>query len=476
MNRAAEWSASDLLPFLLCQTVAAVLRLGYLTAFCDNGLTAGPIQVEDPPPRVAVAEGVKLRGQDSPTEFDALVDHVRNDGAFSCRAPFAGGEEVTAHVAPGYPWLVAQFSRVIDPPDRVLRWGQAVLGSVTVGMYYLFARVAFRSRAVALLTGIFCALDPAWIVMPTALSETTLLTFVLSLVLFTGMRGGTEGGYVNALVFGLGLAVLSLLRASYLPFALVALVWFLERCRMVVRHGRWLNAGLAAVSFLGLLALWVIRDGREFGRVVPVVDSAGLHLFEGAGPGATGAPRPERDSLRALAEAQGEDPAALGDRLGATPQPRRYNELGRAALASVRDDPAAYFSQRLTAAIGFFLGGDWPATRQTYRGGLPGGEGVGGWLAARTPLIFAAFVVGMLAFALLGWRWSFAFHFDSMPLALVLIWVPLPYLLTHCEALPGPRLPLDGPLLTLAAFALVALTPKLGPRLIAEGEMGRPNV
>jgi 4-amino-4-deoxy-L-arabinose transferase-like glycosyltransferase len=478
MSRAADWSSADLVPFLLCQTLAAILRLGYLAAYADGGQTAGPLQVADPPPTVPVVAGVKPRGQDNPTEFDELVHHERFDGAFTCRAPFAEQPEVTAHVAPAYPWLLGQAGRLSflpDPPDRWLRWGQAVLGSVTVGLYYLFARVAFRSKLVAGLVGFLCAINPAWVVEPATLSEGPLAAFLLALCLFSGMRGGTEGGVVHALFVGAGLAGLVLLRAAYLPFALATLAWYLWRCRMVVREGRWLNFAAALVVFLAALAPWVVRDYQEFGRPLPVADSAGLHLFEGAGPGATGGPRTEEAMLAALASARGEDAAALRKRLAELPQPDRYNDLGRAALDSIRDDPAAYLNQRLTATAGFLLGDDWRATQRTWRGDLPGGDGAQGWLAGHLGLVFLGFLVGTLALALLGWRWSFAFHFDSMPLTFALVLVPLPYVLTHAQALPGPRLPLDGALLTLAAFALAALTPKVGPRLIAEGEMGRPN-
>jgi hypothetical protein len=52
-----------------------------------------------------------------------------------------------------------------------------------------------------------------------------------------------------------------------------------------------------------------------------------------------------------------------------------------------------------------------------------------------------------------------------MPSSLALIWIPLPYVLSHAEALQGPRLPLDGILLCYAAFAIVYVIPPLGANL-----------
>ena len=47
-----------------------------------------------------------------------------------------------------------------------------------------------------------------------------------------------------------------------------------------------------------------------------------------------------------------------------------------------------------------------------------------------------------------------------------LMWVPLPYLLSHAEALSGPRLPLDGVLLCYSAFVLACLAPNVGKVLL----------
>ena len=68
--------------------------------------------------------------------------------------------------------------------------------------------------------------------------------------------------------------------------------------------------------------------------------------------------------------------------------------------------------------------------------------------------------------ALLGWRWSYGWRAESMPAALAAVWIPLPYVLSHAEALAGPRLPLDGVLLCYAAFALLCFLPGVGRYLL----------
>src|SRR5438874_941091 len=87
------------------------------------------------------------------------------------------------------------------------------------------------------------------------------------------------------------------------------------------------------------------------------------------------------------------------------------------------------------------------------------------WLAGSYPALLFGSLLGMLALGLLGWRWTYGWGSEAMPSSLALIWVPLPYVLTHAEALQGPRLPLDGILLCYAAFAIVYLIPPFGATL-----------
>src|SRR5262249_15227873 len=78
------------------------------------------------------------------------------------------------------------------------------------------------------------------------------------------------------------------------------------------------------------------------------------------------------------------------------------------------------------------------------------------------PLIFYASTLAMLLLGVLGWRWTYAWRREGRLLALATIFIPLPYILSHAEALVGPRLPLDGVLLTFAAYALAFIIPGVG--------------
>src|SRR5262249_8949953 len=134
---------------LLVLAAAAGGRFGYLSTCADAGERAGPLQVQDAPP--ALTGWPEMRGHLPPSEVDGLVQNLTEHHWFGGLAPLAGAEEQTAHTSPGYPWLLAWLEAVpfaLGPLDQTVRWLQAILGALTAGFYFLFARRAFRSLIV----------------------------------------------------------------------------------------------------------------------------------------------------------------------------------------------------------------------------------------------------------------------------------------------------------------------------------------
>jgi 4-amino-4-deoxy-L-arabinose transferase-like glycosyltransferase len=410
--------------------LAAGTRAGYLISCAANAQNAGPLRVET-----------------SPSELETLVDNIRTSQRFVSRPPFAAEEQETAHLSPGYPWLMAMVGKLVDPAalPSTMRWLQCALGALTAGLYFLFARRAFQSRIVATLTGFLCALHPFWILDTAALADGATATFLLALVLFCGARANQTSGPLSSLLYGLALAALALVRAALLPFAFVGLVWFLLRSRTLA-HG-WLCALLAFLGFIIGLAPWTVRNWQLYGEPVPIVDSTYYHLWIGNNPLATGGPESD-EALRGPA-----------DELAKLPQLRdRYTRLGKLVRQEVYDHPAETVQRRLMAGLVFLFGERWfkegRLAEQT-----DSAEVMPNWLAWSYPVVLESTLLGLIVLGLLGWRWTYGWRSSAMPSSLAMIWIPLPYVLSHAGALSGARLPLDGVLLCYAAFALACLLP-----------------
>src|SRR5262249_47351038 len=159
------------------------------------------------------------------------------------------------------------------------------------------------------------------------------------------------------------------------------------------------------------LAPWAVRNFQVFGEPVPVVDSAYLHLWVGNNPYATGGP--------ATPEAWGSAPTE--ELRQASRQPERYARLGPAVREEVTSRPYKTLERRGRAALYFFFGEGW------FHGTLAerteaGAEGVPGWLGRAYPVLLQGSLLGLLLLALLGWRWSYGWQFESMPAELAMIW------------------------------------------------------
>jgi 4-amino-4-deoxy-L-arabinose transferase-like glycosyltransferase len=454
-----RFTAADFLLLLIVMAAAAGARGWYLSVCAEGGQQDGPLRVQDKAPALAgLPADTEMNGHKPPAELDALVENVKEHNWFGSLAPLSDTEEQTAHVAPGYYWLLALLDKAparLGPPERAMRWIQCGLGTLTAAFYFLFALRAFGSRAAALLAGLFSAVHPFWIINTAEINDGVLSSFLLAACLCLGARGAQAGAPLASLLYGAGLAGLSLVRAALLPFAIVGVLWFLLRCRSSPRG--WLCAVLAFLGLATGLAPWTFRNYKAYHDIVPIADSAYLHLWIGNNARATGGPQSEQVVLETAAEARGEDKQKTREELARLPQKERYDQLGRLVWQQVRSDPAGTFKHRLEAWLCFVFGEAWFKERVLWQANDGNAVAVPNWFEGSYPAALYGALLGLLTLGLLGWRWSYGWRADSMPASLAMIWVPLPYVLSHGEYLNGPRLPLDGVLLTYAAFALVCL-------------------
>jgi hypothetical protein len=451
MSDGRRWGMADLAALLLVLVVAGALRAWYVASCADGGEGTPALEVQGQPPRRDFAPDVKLRGREQPGELDDLVHNLQENRRFASLAPLADKEEKTAHVSPAYPWLVGLAARWELSVDATVRWAQAILGTLTAACYFFFARRAYQSLTVGFLAGLLAAVHPFWIINAAELADGVLATFLLAACLMLGTRASQTGAAFTSLLYGLALAALAMTRAALLPFALVGILWFLLQCRSL-RSG-WFCALLAFLGFGNGLAPWTVRNFREFGEPVPVVDSAMLHLWMGTNPLATGGYPDERTLRRSL------PPERVQALLGEANQARRYASLGKDAMREIVDVPGAALGRRLWAGLFFVFGENWFTNKALARESGSVSVTPPEWVSDMSEGALRGSLLVMLIGGVLGWRFSFGWRKQARLAALAAIWVPLPYLLTHADFLSGPRLPLDGVLLCFVAFALACCLP-----------------
>lgn len=441
MPEVRRFGLFDFLALILVLGLAVTARVGYLVVYCDSARTGGPLLVQDPsPPLKNLPADAKIRDLEQPTELDALVHNIQEKNWFGSVAPFSAREETTAHVAPAYPYLLGLAARYVPAADfeAAVRWTQAGLGSLAAVFVFLFSRRVFRSLFVGTLAGLGAAAWPFAVISTAALADGTLATFLLAAALWLGARAGGTGGPMSSLLFGLALAGLVLTRSALLPYAALCMGWMLLRTRDL--PSGWLAALVAFLGFLGGLAPWTIRNYQLYDEPIPSVSTTYYEIWVGNNPEATGGPVTE--AMQATAPK--DELAAIVD------QPDRYAKLSTAISDEVTTNPTGTLHRRINALLYFLFGQRWFTHQQLAA--TPWGSG-----PENAELILMASLLGLFVFAFLGWRWSFAYRAESVPATLAMLFVPLPYVLSHAMDLHGPRLPLDGVLLAFAAFGVATL-------------------
>ncbi len=447
-----------ILPLVLIVSLSFGLRVGYLTRCTENGWKQTPIEVQGSGRASHHPERTEFLGKTSPSVQDNVVANMTDHAWFGCLAPLGEEEELTTHLAPGYPWVSGWVASWAESPDYLMRWAQCVLSGLTpIGCFY-FSRRAFRSNLVGLIAGTLAAAHPFFIVNAAELSDGTAVTFFLVAALALGARASQTGGLFAAFLCGAVLGCLTLIRASMLPFALIAIVWLLWECRRF--SFGWFACFLTLFGFINTVAPWSIRNYQVTGQPVPIVNSFYLHLWIGNNPLANGSQLDERTLRKALGNERLE--AVLAE----TDQTQRYQMLAHDCWDEIQDHPKATLVRRIEATLTFFLGERWLRQREFARvvkdpealAAIPD------WLVDQIELILHAAFVLLLVLAFLGWRWSHAWRRQARIAALAMVLLPLPIILSHAEAMSGPRLPLDAVLICFAAYGLVGWLPALAKK------------
>ncbi|MES2391028.1 MAG: glycosyltransferase family 39 protein [Acidobacteriota bacterium] len=339
-------------------------------------------------------------------------------------SPFGVPTGPTAFIAPGYPILVAGIFRVFgidsQTSEAVLMLINVAANLITIWLMMHLARRLFN-RTAALLAGLFWAISPPLLWMPSIFWDTSICIALL-LGLFTlALNCADRPSRRLWILIGAYSALTALITPALLLVILAVLCW---TAWMTWRTQR-LSIALALLTLAIVYSPWPIRNARVFHAFIPLRTTVGFELWMGNRPGATGF------LDETIFPMYNQQELAL------------YVQQGEVAYTQNKSDLA---KQYILANPGIFL-------RMTAKRFFRFWSGTGNSSSSVFYLLHA------LITTLLGWLGLYFFFRDdrrrAILFALPLLLFPFPYYITHAEF--RYRLIIDPLLTILAAFALTTL-------------------
>ncbi len=213
-----------------------------------------------------------VANQPDPYEFSALGKAIaRGEG-------FHG--EMLGRRAPLYPMVLGAIYFVFGEHEVIVQLIQCLM---LAGICLLVRDIAIRiydSPRAGLIAGLACAVHPSFLRYVPDFHLEVLLTFLVTLMVWTSVRFREHPNYARAAIFGLVTGLTSLTKAVMLLYPAVFTLFFAWEHRAELR-GPFnkllrlaLPLALVFVTMAGTIAPWTARNYHVSGKLVPV--STGL--------------------------------------------------------------------------------------------------------------------------------------------------------------------------------------------------------
>jgi 4-amino-4-deoxy-L-arabinose transferase-like glycosyltransferase len=413
---------------------------------------------------LALAAGVRLawvvlvpNGQYSDSVwYDGAAANLASRGIYGLDGP-------SAWFPPGYSFFLAAIYKLVGHSELAGKLGNVLIGTALTACAYLLAR-QLLDEVTALVSGALIAVWPNLIFHTGILSSDLLAACGFMAVLWLGMRPTGETGPARAIVVGLLIGWMVLVR----PVSLILLaslgVW------QWLKHGSFRQAvvRLAPSVLVTLLVIgaWTIRNYVVFGEVITIATNGGYNFWQTNHRFADG-----NDTFWPFVPMDDPEYRTMynGDEFTKNREGYRY------AFAYLRDNPSHLLSMLPTKLFwlyhsdtsGFYEGALYPP--------MEGPSAVATWIAEHDRLtealtfryyevVMALAVVGALLTLARGrptWIWPM---------------LMLPFLLTFFHLLFHAKdrfhIPLDGVFALLAAVALTEAV-RLARRMVDVRSMRR---
>jgi hypothetical protein len=254
--------------------------------------------------------------------------------------------------APGYPAFLVLAT--LGNPQRLAlaKLANVGLGCLAVLVLAGLSARIFRSRSIALATGIAAALSPGLILISSDVQSEPLFLVLLLAAAFLLLTAVDRPSSTQALLAGVALGLSALTRPSSL-----ALIPFLFAPLADRRYPMRVRSHLVGAALLGVVfsvGPWTLRNAVVFREWIPICDADGRALYEGNSIWAHRYYALEsRDQYAAWLAAEGQDLRRKADELearGIVSPARRSRAFRDMALQQIRADPSGAFLLMLRKA------------------------------------------------------------------------------------------------------------------------------
>ena len=202
-------------------------------------------------------------------------------------SPFGRPTGPTAFIAPVYPILIAGVFKIFGADtvasEVVIILAQVALNLTTIALLMHIAHCLFSERA-ATIAGVFWAISPPLLFIPTIFWETSFSTCLLTGLVALALHYAAKPSRSMWVVLGAYSGITALINPALLLSIIAISAGSSGSTGEQQSSGRW----SPSLSSFVVFSPWPVRNARTFHAFIPLRTTVGFELWMGNHPGATG--------------------------------------------------------------------------------------------------------------------------------------------------------------------------------------------
>jgi hypothetical protein len=236
-----------------------------------------------------------------PKNYWIMSHQMVDDGIYGYAYDEPSGEP-NARVMPGYPLFLAAVYKILGDKYlqiTVIRLLQVIISSLSVLLGFLFVKKAFKNDLAALLTALFMAIYPTYVLSTVMLLTETLALFTLLIYFCLSLYAFESGKKAINLITGIAFGIHLMIRPALLPLFIFPFIFALisernchserseESFKPAIRQKKRLLASMFLFQLIGLVLVmspWCIRNTLVLGKFILMAEGSGNPFLAGTYP------------------------------------------------------------------------------------------------------------------------------------------------------------------------------------------------